>query len=453
MSNVSKRNRQPIGRLTRRFPNKEWGERCRSVLNAHVRAKDYVEQAPAIVACFRGQVHFHLLCARGAKLRDVMEFFGLNPGLRHVAPKSLNRDCHLAFLSLRLANPSALAQAISSRKAPEQAVLWTQVASFYDGLNPSQQPTTKEQSDTVMRWTGWLACTMPEGTVAEMAGHDILHYRDFFRPYLRGDDAMLKSCPWREAWKWRDFQAAVKHWDEKLAEAKAVRDTTKLSPHLAPDHDVIDGVEFVHLNTPYLLDLEGKAMHHCVRTYKDEVRNGHSLIYSLRSVKNGFRLATLELVNVGKVKVGEQEYRTKRERWLEDHLVGGKLAPPNVRVYPDTDIRYEIVSEMRPVYKTGWAVQQLKGRQNAEVAPGLGRIAEDFGKTHFHIVERPTRTARDLYGADFVRDYMLNARWHEQERMLTATEVRRGEAERHLRQLLEQRLRIDPRLTTGDWKL
>jgi hypothetical protein len=54
---------------------------------------------------------------------------------------------------------------------------------------------------------------------------------------------------------------------------------------------VIDGVEFVHLNSAFALQEEGSAMHHCVGSYSDYIRMGRMVIFSVR--KDGKRIATL----------------------------------------------------------------------------------------------------------------------------------------------------------------
>lgn len=53
--------------------------------------------------------------------------------------------------------------------------------------------------------------------------------------------------------------------------------------------------EFLEMSGDHQLLAEGRAMHHCVFTYRDEVLSGKTSIWGLR--KNGYRLATIEVQN------------------------------------------------------------------------------------------------------------------------------------------------------------
>lgn len=66
----------------------------------------------------------------------------------------------------------------------------------------------------------------------------------------------------------------------------------------------VDDHEILPITNSADLYREGKAMHHCVGTYADEVRNGEKYIFSLR--KDGNRVATIEIVRYwGRAKLGQ----------------------------------------------------------------------------------------------------------------------------------------------------
>jgi PcfJ-like protein len=92
-----------------------------------------------------------------------------------------------------------------------------------------------------------------------------------------------------------------------------------------------EGFSFVALQTGKALHSEGRAMHHCVKTYWGHVISGRSRIYSI--LEEGNRVATLELsCQHSDYKCPSTSTAEKSSRYQVRQLAGPCNARPAVEV-------------------------------------------------------------------------------------------------------------------------
>jgi PcfJ-like protein len=280
--------------------------------NAHLRAIDYIEQAPVIVAAAtRGQAHVSLsewgfvkeqlsqMCESGAKLRDVMRAYGLPLPLRQLDAGVLTSVRATVIRRLALMNPSTLAQIIPPTRQKQNAWLqalynWCYSMAFGD--------------DHRCLFFEWAAINYSGVTYRESEG--VHHMVDFVRSHAETFNPRWSLCRARaEEQKWHGELAIAKMAEHAGVPLDIVIDYAPL-----PLKWTHGDLRFVALQSGKALHAEGAAMHHCVATYWRNVIKGKSRIYSI--LKNGNRVATLEVSN------RHISYRWGTSRYQVRQLVG-----------------------------------------------------------------------------------------------------------------------------------
>lgn len=274
----------------------------------HPRALDYIRQAPVIVLAENhgrtGRVAsaasrqyagppMRMLCERGAKLRDVMAFYGCAFQLRGLAPSVLHPVRWAVIDHLGQLSPSTLAQII---------------------------PPVRRQQDiwlrALTRWTDHCGrrCSNPWFQFAWAAGA--------LRTAARGQEDTVdtiadlfieaaKPAPRAGAvldprWTLQQAFGATERWHRALARAHAEQKAAAglgvaftATVDYAPYPNAVtelDAFTFVPLRSCEELWIEGVQMHHCVGTYSADVMTGRARIYSIQ--QGGRRVATVEYGSV-----------------------------------------------------------------------------------------------------------------------------------------------------------
>jgi hypothetical protein len=265
---------------------------ARFAAGVHPCAVDYLEQAPVLtVAVMAGggklaggrgnrayaAFKFGGLCARGAKLRDVMAAYALPVPMRKIAAGALSLDYEDALIGLGRVAPSTLSQIIPSAVSRQRKWLRAYQA-FRDRLRHSCTDPNAHAT--------WAATRIAEHRVSWGAAADV------------ADFVAMGDQPINPAWSWGRAEQAARDWHDRLSAGDANRKFGVMAGQIVdtgshPDHFVVDGFEFVALRTPMAIHTEGRYMRHCVSSYVSYVINGVASIVSVQ--RDEERIATLEL--------------------------------------------------------------------------------------------------------------------------------------------------------------
>lgn len=259
---------------------------------AHEAAIDYLTQAPVLVVAVaaksdlalrehreRAAAHFNVVCGVRPRLRDVMRHYGLAPQLRALSGQALRPDHHRLLKALSEVPPSRLAQAIPDTPAEQAA--WLDAAGEWRTAALRLTPDT----DWIVAWAAGNSCHRHDDNF--YAKGDLIDFayrnREVFDTSWSIDEAGHASARWHEAIARQIYEVGCT--DEQLT---AVADYGPL-----PDEAIMEGHTFVALRTRPRIYEEGRAMHHCVATYAEQVFAGRCWIYSV--ARGDERIATLEL--------------------------------------------------------------------------------------------------------------------------------------------------------------
>ena len=314
--------RDAFHRMEAQFPtNRGLAPLFLMMANAHRCAIDYIEQAPAIVAVVtRGTTHVSLseraffqeqlasLCERGARLRDVMQCFGLPLPLRRLEAGVLTASRATAIRRLALLNPSTLAQIIPASRQKQNA--WLQALEHWCRSMAHRLEGQNER------------CPFFEWAAINLAG---ITFREAGTVSYLVDYVAANLGSFNPAWTLARARRAEQAWHEELALVD-LADRPDIDPSNIIDYGSLpqlwerDGYRFVALQTGKALHREGAAMRHCVASYWHNVIAGRSRIYSVQ--QDGNRVATLELCD------GVENYRWGRSSFRIRQLVGMRNARP-----------------------------------------------------------------------------------------------------------------------------
>lgn len=287
------------------FGNQALHPAAAALAGSHERALDYIRQAPVIVlsanagklgrtAAHRARAYagppMRFLCERGAKLREVMSFYGCGFQLRALKPSVLHPVRWPVIYHLGRLPPSTLAQIIPENRTQQDVwlralVRWTEHCEHRCG-NP------------------WLRFDWAAVALRSVArGHEDAVTTVADMVIAPGQSGTLIGPSFDEKWTLAQAEAAADRWHRALGRARAEQtaahklgigfsDPVDYSPY--PNEPlVIDGLDFVPLRSCEDLWAEGAAMRHCVGTYSPAVVQGRARIYSVQ--QGGRRIATLEL--------------------------------------------------------------------------------------------------------------------------------------------------------------
>lgn len=287
------------------FGNQALHRAAAAMAGCHERAIDYIRQAPVIVlsanagktgatAARNARAYagppMRMLCEQGAKLRDVMGFYGCGYQLRALRPSVLHPVRWAVIYHLGRLSPSTLAQIIPENRTLQDVwlralVRWTEhcdrrcgTAWFrFNWAAVALRAVARGQEDAVE-------------TVADMM-------------IAPGRSATLIGATFDPKWTYAQAEAAADRWHRALGRANAEQkaahslgigfsDPVDYAPY--PNAPVgVDGFDFVPLRSCEDLWAEGAAMRHCVGTYSASVVQGTSRIFSVRQAAR--RIATLEI--------------------------------------------------------------------------------------------------------------------------------------------------------------
>lgn len=287
------------------FSNQALHRAAAAMAGCHPRALDYIRQAPVIVLsanagktgagaarsarAFAGPP-MRMLCERGAKLREVMSFYGCGFHLRRLAPSVLHPVRWQTVYHLGRLPPSTLSQ-IMPEVRKDQDVWLRALTGWADHC----------ERRCGNRWFrfDWAAVALRvlrrgEEDLADVVADMLI---EAARPEPRA------GAVFDPRWTFAQARAAAERWhaalgrqvaEQKVAQGLGIgfTDAVDYAPFLN-EPVTVDGFEFVPLRSCEDLYLEGAAMRHCVASYSREVMAGTARIFSVR--QDGRRVATLEL--------------------------------------------------------------------------------------------------------------------------------------------------------------
>jgi hypothetical protein len=311
-------------------------------------AIDYLRQAPVLVVaaaqgmeCFRPserefiQRDWQAIIHDRPKLRDLLKYYGLIRPLRAFKGQAFRAGPteYQVIQNLCDIPPSPLAQAIPT--AIRKQHNWLRALGEW-----SEAMCRREQSAKAL--FDWAVCAMGDHTARAAGG-------TLDQASAVADYASFDIRRFNRRWSYERAYRAALEWHDELARAsseKAYLLTHKIGWNDVIDYGdlprrkIIDGYEFVALQSGAALHAEGADMHHCVASYAGNVIRGFSRIFSVR--RDGQRLATFEVSKSGFL------------------LASGEFL--------------QLPTRKRSPYK----LIQIKGPYNAEVSPAVENTIQAF---------------------------------------------------------------------------
>ncbi len=207
-------------------------------------------------------------------------------GLQGINGVQLTRQMSHQLLNLQFSNLSeairfvqitgqggscALASALARNQHVRREMVYEEAYARALGYFARQTTNDVEQIEKILLW---LLERFPEGNLPDLSRRTIA-----------------------------SLQREMDHFrhDERLAKRTAVAFYTPsgieggILHTFGNENIILAQYEFLEISGDNQLLAEGRAMHHCVFTYRDDVLSGKTSIWSLR--KNGYRLATIEIEN------------------------------------------------------------------------------------------------------------------------------------------------------------
>lgn len=287
------------------FGNQALHRAAAAMAGCHPRALDYILQAPVIVlsanAGKTGAAAAHsarsfagppmrMLCERGAKLRDVMAFYGCGFHLRRLAPNVLHPVRWQTVYHLGRLPPSTLSQILPEARKDQD--VWLRA------LTGWADHCERRCGNRWFRFD-WAAVALRAVRRGEEDLADVV--ADLAIEAGRSEPRAGAVFDLR--WTFAQAHAAAERWhaalgrhiaEQKVAQGLGVGFTDAVDYVPFRNEPVtVDGFEFVPLRSCEDLYLEGAAMRHCVASYSREVMAGTARIFSVR--QDGRRVATMEL--------------------------------------------------------------------------------------------------------------------------------------------------------------
>lgn len=281
--------RQDADAAEKLFPNQGLHQGARAFALAHPRAVQYLEQAPVLVfgATFGGPGVRRVnalymshkvtpLCARGAKLSEVMRTFDLPLPLRRISASILCPKIRETLRDLSGLPPEVLGRIIPERSGQQSRWLL--------GLHRWRNRMTERRRPAAHLFA-WAA------EAGSKANPPLQAYADMA-------DFAASEEPFNPAWGWKRAAEEADLWHDRLAADKVtgrlrIKPDWQIDMGRHPDVEVVDGLKFVALRTPAAIATEGGTMRHCVASYIPNVMHGDCHIISVQRGRE--HVATLEL--------------------------------------------------------------------------------------------------------------------------------------------------------------
>ena len=210
------------------------------------------------------------LVKRGARLRDVAATLGIPMALRRVKPGV----AHLVSAFL-IENPDTLRWMPNETPA---ARIWLELVAY----------ASRHDADFA-RWVARHVSEIP-GRLPQVS-NTIRDLLDWVHANAEGGGQQFVTRCFNPSMALRTAIRASHHWHEAVASHMDAGDLALPPPWYPPA--TLGGFDIVPLTTSADLYREGHAMHHCVATYVEQVRQGTSYIFSVR--RDGKRIATISL--------------------------------------------------------------------------------------------------------------------------------------------------------------
>jgi hypothetical protein len=215
------------------------------------------------------------LVESGARLRDVAAVLGIPLALRHVPPGA----AHLVE-SVVLRHPDLIQWMPSQTPA---AKIWLKLVDF----------AHCQGDDDFGRWIARHVSEIP-GRLNGVA-HTVADLLDWVRA-KEGSGREFVTRSFTPAMGLKAATQASQEWHEAVATHADCRQGLELPPPWFPAAKQ-GAFEIIPIVTAADLYREGQAMHHCVATYADRVREGACYVFSVR--QSGNRVATVSLFQRG----------------------------------------------------------------------------------------------------------------------------------------------------------
>lgn len=300
----------------------------------HPRAIDFIEQCPALVVAairltptngarhpmsvkrirMRMASHFYQIFRTNPRLRDVIASLGLVNQHRALAGWGLREDHWEAMVALSSVKASTLAQIMPTQKMAQ--------ANWLSRLTEWRHAVLRAANDSGLHFE-WAAIALAR---CPNTAHNFGWPSDVADFVVRSGIALNDRWTWERAGKEAsEWHTALQRMEEdKKHLARFGLDWTEPCDYgELPVELSIDKVCFIALRSGADLAAEGSAMHHCVRSYIDDVMVGHCRIYGLRH--DDRRLATMELL------------QSPAGRWTINQLKGPYNATPAHYVHHAAD--------------------------------------------------------------------------------------------------------------------
>ena len=334
--------------IARRFPLAVRG-RVYAAIAGKPRLKQFAEAFP-VAACMLWSFHKdNNLEVRSAQLRVA----------RGESAKAVARDLDLPF-AMRRVPPSCATDAIRLRKAFKQEPRLL-------GHMPTSAPQIKRWLRAIdvacdipsLEWVSWVARHHGAfgNRVADISAN-VRDVNDFIRSSYRrragqlpqetreliaigynvnldrADDNCIER-PFHSDMAPTTVFELSHEWHEQVALVQAPSGDTKFpEPWIPAGRE--GGIDIEPITSAIDLHHEGRAMKHCVGTYRDSIRQGHNYIYSAR--KDGERVATVEITDVFDcIKLGQvrgkcniqpdKKVQTAVTRWFNKNKASAQVPP------------------------------------------------------------------------------------------------------------------------------
>ncbi len=256
----------------------------------HEAAIDYIEQAPALVVAAtensdlallehreRVTARFAICCEARPRLKELLRFYGVAPQLRRLSGSALRRN-HFRLLNIvSEIPPSRLSQCIPADPAEQSAWLETTYQWHRHAARVTRDP------DWLVAWAAANSChRFPDAGIRELV-----------------DFAGRDRAAFDTRWNLPQAVAACERWHAEIANKAFSAGLSEDRLHEVADYGplplraTVSGHTFTALRSRAEIFAEGRAMHHCVATYAEDVLQGQCWIYSVK--RDGAHAATLEL--------------------------------------------------------------------------------------------------------------------------------------------------------------
>lgn len=361
-------------RAAQLYPQQVTFKQLAAVLAAtHPHAIDYLSQCPAIISAisksstaWRAE-HYAVLakqfgwrCEANPKLRDLMRSFGLPFPLRKLSGMAVSPRRWEGLTMISTVDPRVIASAIPEKVGKQIAWMkgcteWAQRLKRMQLIPTASAPSAKVEW-FIMAWSRYVVAMSPKDA-QNLNVHNVIG--DTF-DFASSRSVRDGEVAFDERWTWEQAQAAAVRW-HALINAEKITASFQKTYGFGPDYEwdvhpwpaiaaAVLGYQFVPLNTGTKVVEEGRAMHHCLRSYLDRLVSSRYVAYSVLD-NIGNRVATFG--------IGRQNVK-------------------NAAAFAE-----QVRNGISSITRASWKIDQIKGPCNAGVRNEITQACRHFFNTAF----------------------------------------------------------------------